>query len=447
MTSDTHQHARRGIDGLDAPLDQPTVQHAFERQHARDELGHCLHRWSAALSLYLISAPTSIVELAGLPVVTVAVCRLWSTWRLWIAVFRQPHVLALIAWAAWGALSITWSSDKRVDIDEIGQIRWVWLIPVIWPVIDRRPMLIVALVAGFLGGNVFQAINALGPTLGLLDPICPRAPGRHSGWWDPVVGGSVLVGALGLHLPAILSPRRRTQIIAVLMATITLVAIVATGSRGAWIAALATVILAGVLAAWSQRGSVRRVPRRVVIVALVILIASGAALGRSVSHRLQAAYDDLARAIESRDFNSDTGSRLLLNWWAIEAFAEHPVRGVGLGGFREWVTRHLEAQDIDPNSRIIHAHAHNAYLHAAATTGLVGLALGGMFVVLCLRNAWRWAAHAPTSYAAGPFLGMVGLLLVGLFDSIHVNAQTAALWMALAALCPAVAPVRKIETL
>lgn len=446
MTTDASQNARKGVGCLDAPLARPAVERAFERQHARDEPGHLLHRWSAALAMYLISAPTSILELAGIPVVSVAICRLWSTWRLWIAVFLQPHMLALIAWAAWGALSITWSGSPAASIDEIGQIRWVWLIPALWPVIDRRPMLIAAMAVGFLGGSVFQAINAIGPALSLFDPICPRAAGRHSGWWDPVVGGSVLVGALGLHLPAILSPRRRTQFIALILATVTLIAIVATGSRGAWIAAVALLVLAGVLGAWTQRASLRRVPCRVIFLVVVMLVIAGAVLAPSMTHRVQAAYADLARAVESRDFNSDTGSRLLFNWWAIEAFAEHPIRGIGLGGLREWVTQHLASQDIDPQSRIVHDHAHNAYLHAAATTGLVGLLLAGTFVAFCLRNAWRWAAHAPNSYAAGPLLGMLGLLLVGVFDSIHVNAQTAALWMALAALCPAVAPGRRIET-
>jgi O-antigen ligase len=166
----------------------------------------------------------------------------------------------------------------------------------------------------------------------------------------------------------------------------------------------------------------------------LVVLASGAWLGSGVARRAQRGYDEVAAALRNKEFTSDTGARLLLNWWAIEAIAEHPVQGVGAGGYRPWVIDHLRARNIDPASRRLHAHAHNGVLHAGATTGLVGAALLAG-AVLCGLACGRPRRGETWALDAGPAAALLGLIFVSAFDTVQVNAQTAAVLCGLLGLC------------
>jgi hypothetical protein len=112
--------------------------------------------------------------------------------------------------------------------------------------------------------------------------------------------------------------------------------------------------------------------------------------------------------------------------------------------------------DTDPNPPI-HPHAHNAALHVAATTGIVGLMLGGGVIALALIGGVRKnpVASAPGSEeparrwwegwdgGMGPVFGIAGLMLAGLFDPVHLNTQTGALLAAFLAMCTVSRPVER----
>ena len=139
--------------------------------------------------------------------------------------------------------------------------------------------------------------------------------------------------------------------------------------------------------------------------------------------------------MQDGEFHSDTGARVYMNARAFDALARHPVRGVGAGGYRSWVNAH------DPQNRdLAHDHAHSAPLHAGATLGLVGLALMGLILACVVRAGLGACRGNLGSYAAGPAFAMVGLALAGLFDTVQLNAQTAAQFGVLIALCPPVLP-------
>jgi O-Antigen ligase len=111
---------------------------------------------------------------------------------------------------------------------------------------------------------------------------------------------------------------------------------------------------------------------------------------------------------------------------ALDTFADHPLRGVGSGGFRvEW----LQHRDVREPAK----DAHSLYLETPAELGLVGLALLLLFVggtALAARRALRrdpalvagaTAALATLALHAGidwdwemPALALVGVVLAGL---------------------------------
>ena len=409
------------------------VDEPFDRQRRIDALGHRVHTALACLACFCLGSPNSAAELGAIPLLVAFVIRVHRHWRTWPRLILQPLLLVVLAWVFLSLASRAWTlGTAGAWFEEFGSLRFAWVLLALWPVADRRALLLASLAAGFAFGQCSQLAHALGlgPALHLDWLTWHRLPGRNSGWWDPVVGGSLLTAVLGLHLPAALWGRGPWRALGVAGSGATLLGILATGTRGAWIAAfglLAVALLAGLLRIKPPRRMVRTAGVLLGILALGGVIA-WLAFGDQLAARSRDARDEIAAAIEHKQFQSDTGARLLMAWWAVEALRERPLLGTGLGGYEAWTRAHTLEQGIDPATRNYHAHAHNALLHAGATLGVPGLLLALAFIALALAGSTRrQPGDGPPGYADGPTFALVGLLLVGAFDSIHVNAQTAEL--------------------
>jgi O-antigen ligase len=447
-------------------LDPYKVQTDFERQFERDAIGHRLHVALACLWCFCCSWPTSTIEIAQLPVILYALLRLTNTHRMTNSIALQPVMLALVLLAIWSAITLAWSPSVSQGLDDLSVMRWCWCIWLLWPVMDRREWLIVALAAGFVPGLIVQAMHVAGIDLGLSWLRFTRPPGRYSGWWDPAVGGSLLVAGLGLHIPAAMLGQGRTRFIGIIGMLTMILGVLATGTRGAWIAS-ALLVLAGTAVAawmaildWRPRGRVdiadgahqERGPGRLGIVSkLALLIAvllcvtfagwgAWRALGPGVLARVQETRAELDAASRG-DLSTFTGGRVLMAREALSAFASHPIAGVGLGGFETWAREHLFKNDPQAETRYtdrLHAHAHNTALHLAATTGIVGVAIGLLILLAAIIGAThRHVLPARASwgtYRAGPAFALLGLVLVSAFDTLHVNSQTMAILCTLLAL-------------
>jgi O-antigen ligase len=399
-------------------------QVAFDLGEAarRDPRGERLHMWAAALFCAGIMGPTSVAELAGIPLIVVALCRTPFIWPTFGSFVVQPAVLALFAFVAWQACSLAWTHDRAGGIKELEPARWLWATWALWPVIAHRRTLLQALLAGAALGVLVQALNAVGQST-TLESLrwFNRPPHRHSGWWDPVVGGSLLVAVLGCCVGvALIDGPERSHVAkrtaAAVAAVATLVAIIATGTRGALVAAALLIPVASLYVAISS-GRCRRALWIAGLSALVIAVAGAFVVAGGGGSRWAAARAELAAAWEGR-FEGDTGTRVLMARVAVAALRQAPVRGTGAGGYRDFARRHTE---LSGAAERVHAHAHSAPLHIAATLGLVGLALAGAAVV--------------TALAARPItpgqIGLLGLVLAGITDVVQLNAQTAGLFCVL----------------
>lgn len=407
------------------------VNHAFAEQRRIDPFGHTVHAWLGALACASVAAPTSAVEFGAIGVVAAMLIRIHRHWRTLPLLFLQPLMLVLLAWTLLALASRLWTLGPHdAWVDEFGVLRFGIVAAALWPVADRRALLLGALVFGFAVAQLSQVVHALGLSLEIDAMTWNRLPGRNSGWLDPVVGGSLLTAALGLHLPAALWGRGRWRVLGALGSAATLLGILATGTRGAWLAAAGLVGIACVVAIARIKPRARL--GRAVLILLGIVAVGSAAAWLTVGDQLRARFDagraEITGAIELKEFQTDTGARLLMGWWALEALKEQPLGGTGVGGYEAWTRTHVESQGIDPATRRFHAHAHNALLHAAATLGVPGLGLAIAFVALAsIGSARRQPGDGPPGYADGPCFALVGLLLVSAFDSVHVNSQTGAL--------------------
>ncbi len=398
----------------------------------------------ALLAGIMILGPQSSVELAAIGIGVLAVLRLPWGWRATLAIFRTPLFWCASAWAGWLLLSLLWSEDHDHGLLEVGAFRWMYIGLGLWLIMDRRRWFVLALAAGFAIACVVQIGDWIGHAHGIKElawnhpPRPEGTPVRASGWWyQPALGGTLLVGALGLHLPAAFMGRGWWRVLGMLGVALTVVGLALTGSRGAWLAAGALVLVG---AAWSLVREARGASRATCVqrlgvaagVLALILAAAWVGVGDKIVQRVDAAQADLRRAIDQKDFNTDTGGRLLMNWWAIEMAMEHPVAGVGAGGYKAWVLENLERRGIDPAERRVIGQAHNTVLHSVATSGLVGLALCVATFGVALWGSARMPSGAKGSamdwgsYDAAPFFALLGLCLVSTFETLHANSQTAA---------------------
>jgi O-antigen ligase len=425
-------------------LEPGLVEHDLGSAAAKDPFGDRVHLWLGAAWCFLVSWPTSVVEIAAIPLVVFFVLRAPKIWRTWGSFAMQPLMLAIGAWVLWQGATLFWTADLRQGLKELSANRWVWVIWVLWPLMSRRRVLIWALAAGFVCGNLAQLGHAVGRAWEVSWLVWPRLENRNSGWWDPVVGGSLLVGALGLHLPAAVMGRGWERLVGLAGAVVMVVAIFATGTRGAWIAAgvlIAAAVVIGV-GSWVIGRSGRSEPRTLrgvlaVSVLVVAMVAGAFVVGDTVAARYRQGWEEVVGALERGDYSTDTGKRLLMWRVAAEAAAARPVRGVGAGGYKRWGDEHLAARGEVEQAGVdgLHAHAHSALPHIAATTGLVGLGLAAVVIGLALYGGFTQLGAGLGTYAAGPGFAAVGLLLVSAFDPVHLNAQTGALLATVMALC------------
>lgn len=445
------------------------VNDLFARQRFADPIGHNIHTALAAAACLCAGLPTFIYEWAGLPLLICFFIRMTAHHRVCRPVWCDVVALLSVAWAALLSLSLLWSpATGRALLSDWQAIRYIGFVLAIWPVLDRRNVLICALIIGLLIGQASQALQYLQDTLHFRLLPLDRMPGRISGWWDPVVAGSLLCAALGLHLaPAVRvaqaslggrlysrdsGPRHafKFRAFALLGALISLTGILATGTRGAWIGAAMLLCIAFVLAAFHASSRARSV-RPAIALAIVAVVALGSVAlfaGQGLRDRYHRGVSEVHAALTEQNYTSDTGLRIAMWRWAIAAARTHPITGLGSGGYQPWVRAQTPetAADLSAPAQaipLVHAHAHSWYLHTLTVTGIVGCAILFSMTFLAIRAGLRGprAFARSSGYAAGPALALIGLACAGLFDPITVNAQTNYLFWLLIALCLPMRPL------
>lgn len=416
----------------------------LDTEHARlrrdQDLPTRLHEAGAIATFLMLPLPTSAMELALAPVGVMWLWRSVATRRLWTPMGAQPGPAAALALVVWLAVGLVWSASPGLGVGEVGGLRWLLLMVFVQPVLHVRFKLVVALAVGFAVGHVVQVLNAWalfggGPGWLTFD----RAADRVSGWWDPAVSGSILAAALGLHVGIALHGKGTARGVGVVGMLVTLMGLVATGSRGGWLAG-AGVLTVGVIVL-ARRGLSVRGWVGLVLAGVAAAGAAWVTAGPMIASRTRAAVDDLRAAwvdgtSTTDGATTDTGARLAMKRAAIEVWLDHPVAGVGTGGYA------AAARAGSAPGAAIHDHAHDTWLHLLASNGVIGAGLFAMVCGTALVQGVRLGRRGGGLEAA-PVYALVGLMLATPFDTLHVSGSAAAVFGGLVALCPAWAPPRR----
>jgi O-antigen ligase len=142
--------------------------------------------------------------------------------------------------------------------------------------------------------------------------------------------------------------------------------------------------------------------------------------------------DALSRLVGTVNSEDPTTGRAHFWEGAVQMIKDHPVVGTGLGAFGSVYPRYDTA-----NGTYRLEQAHNDYLQILTDGGVVGGALGLLFVVLLLRTALkRMQSHdrVRRGVALGALAGCAGVLVHSFFDfTLHTTAN-ALMFLVLAAL-------------
>lgn len=242
--------------------------------------------------------------------------------------------------------------------------------------------------------------------------------------------------ALGLALGVALArgARREQRLISLAFALPVWTALVLSNSRGGLFAMLAQVLFLGFLfinvyllrdvqgrdrdaTAVAGRRSLSIVLRAVLLGSLVVLVFLGAIWmgGERLATRLETVPDEVA----GREGNEGASRREI--WQATwQLIKDHPIAGVGFGGYRAAIPVYHRA-----SGRLTPQEAHNDYLELLASGGLIGVSLLIWFLVVFIRSArerLRKADRFRRAASTGALVGLFGIAIHSFVDfGLHIT--------------------------
>ncbi len=317
----------------------------------------------------------------------------------------------LAAAAVWLIVTALFAQDRRISLEMI----WPFLADILlfYLLVDlmRRgwessfrialgvvAVLILLISAVELGAWYFGWFGQAGwfPAGGLSNPIPPFYPRLDLALNISTVEGNLLAVLLPLVITGALVSRRKGRRVLTVLALLVLLAEFFTLSRGGMLGALVAV---GVLAAFGLRSLSR--PRLILTIVLLVGISAALLVG-------------IWTAVSVRD-SSDRGRVDIWNS-ALEMTRDHPITGVGPGGFGRALRSYRDpdlAQDKISS-------AHNLFLQALAETGIPGLLILLWLIVLGGRAWWlKWqpASHERRLWLEGALAAFAAYGAHSLFDT------------------------------
>lgn len=329
-----------------------------------------------------------------------------------ISRLRQVTLSSMPLWgwlfAGWAVLSVAWSLSPDIALGEIPTLAQLFAISVlIADAVAHDPRIVRRLLWVYSAACGVTALIAIGSYLTGAVAIGSRVSAAES--QDVAQFAVLLLPALVFSLYELLQGRFIALSAAVAGATA--VAILLSGTRGAWLSAIVVIGLF-VLPRLSMRQRVMAIPVVAGLAAVALQLPGVADL---VIRRAQIALE--------------TGGAGRTDIWSVATtiFGSSPITGVGFANFPVAFDPHLiQATDV---AGAVHAGSgsHSIVFGTLAELGIVGFALLTLFLVpLILRRGW--GPDGSVVQAA-----LTSLLVAGLFLDIIANRKQVWLVIGIAA--------------
>lgn len=321
----------------------------------------------------------------------------WNTGDFW----KHPLFLTLMAYILWGFISASWSVNTLKSIAEsmrlvilllLGMATYTeirrrgnaWFIP--------KTFSLMATFLGLLGiyQMIFQKFLWMGEIY--------QAAGRINATFVDanIYARFLIIGILATLIWMIAKSNLQSSGLGAIALIIQFTALIGTGSRTGWLSAIIVLL-----------GFVVLVPRRQILYVLVGLgVASllGMAWNSEFLTRIADLQKGLAVASLERQYLVKAG-------W--DMFLDHPLIGVGLGGFQTMMF--TTYPDLIRNDISL---SHTALLTTAAELGSIGvLVLGSFLLFVYWEICWNWGKKK----LAFGYTGLMNTWLMVVFSVLSIT--------------------------
>lgn len=310
----------------------------------------------------------------------------------------------LALYLAWVGLSLGWTQDTREGAIEVlafylpftvlalAVARLPWKRLGLWALYAE--LTIMALVFSVVGFYQYETRNVFENPKVIYSNAYAAFFRVNSVFWDPSVYGRFLVVAMIPSVVLIVSERfgRRALIVAAVLVVIWFGLLISFSQSS--FSALVVALICIAFVAWRWKA--------LFAVGLAVVVLGGLAVAqptvrRSLEHHTRSGL------------NSASSGRYNLVANGIRIAVAHPVRGVGVGGFKHAYARRV--QRLHGKKNLKTAASHDTPVTVAAETGLVGLALFVWLLVACAKEVVRTRRLVPL--AAG--VSVAAILVHSLF--------------------------------
>lgn len=278
-------------------------------------------------------------------------------------IVRSPLFLALGSYIIWGAFSVIWSIDRLQTIVGVARLAILWLLgAAVYDLVKRRdgcimvPVAFAVVSSSLAGIGIYELVSKHFIWLGEVYQPISRI---NATFVDAnIYARFLLIGCLATAT-LMFNTTRKGRLIGALALALQMVALIGTGSRMGW---LALIIVAVGLAAL--------VPRRVVVLPILGFLALA-----GMSILLNPEF--LMRALElKQNFWAASTQRHYLITSGVQMFTQHPLQGIGLGGFQHAMLTTYAA--LVQNGVSL---SHTSLITTAAELGIIGLGILAVFFV------------------------------------------------------------------
>jgi len=431
------------------PKDAAGVNSLLDYARDRDPIGDKVHLMLAVLFLFTIPIYPTAASIAFGMLTFYSLVRVHVTWRCFTLIFANPIIICSALFVAWSAVSLLWSDDIDNGLGHLRSMRIFFVPFLLWPIVAHWRWLLNGLVIGVLVLNILQFVDVfqmiqhggdISRTSGSIGGHPPTA-----GLWC-AASTLVILGTLN-KLPS-------WQFFASLIAmTLASIGCVVASGRGNLIGLVLAFGLFALIRFRSKKSLTLIFTTLITVTILCAIVWNLPKVGLFLQQRIHQAFSGFNSYVQDDNPRSSTGIRLA--WWSssIRAVQEHPLIGVGLGGFSAWTIEdegfasYKERWPKWTEKSIVGAsHTHSMYMSVLAEGGLIGLLLFLALILYSAISCWRIRNHSVWGAIICSLLML--WLIAGFFDSFHYHAQTLSLFCFIITLTMyfgLVAPLNTIE--
>lgn len=371
-----------------------------------DDLARSAHLWGVMLGIVLQPISTAAGNIGfgiGIAATLPRAAALLPEWR---SLARQAWMQWLLVWLAWSWLTLLWSPDPSFGVSQFRATRVLLWIPVLWPLRARWTHLTAAILTGT---TIMALIQAAQMTFGK-----PQSHfGLGAGLTTPTQTGLWAAVALSFWLILVVASNVVRAAWLLVPTMISGLSLVWSATRASIVGLMVELLLANVVLALTSRGWLKRAMVRGVV-GLVILGGAWVFAGTTLQTKVEQAVKE-TRASMQGNVTATAEIRLAMWKMALAGWKRAPLAGVGMGGIPSIaVTTTVTNPQLDMRTVTM---IHSTYIQILTETGVIGLVLFAVFMVLLFRDVLRSVRERPMLVAS--FGALVVWFVAAAFDGFQ----------------------------